>query len=105
MRVIIESPYKGDVARNMIYARRALKDSLNLGESPFAGHLLYTQVLSDEIPAERDRGIEAHLEWLAVADAVVVYKDYGITDGMKRAIRRARTLGKFTAYREIGLNP
>lgn len=43
MRIILESPYAGDVEGNLTYARRAMHDSLMRGEHPIASHLLYTQ--------------------------------------------------------------
>jgi hypothetical protein len=54
--VILESPFAGDVERNTLYARHALKDSLMRGEAPIASHLLYPQVLDDLIPSERQLG-------------------------------------------------
>ena len=64
-RVILESPYAGDVERNVAYARACLRDSLLRGEAPIASHLLYTQpgVLDDQIPEERQMGIDAGLAW------------------------------------------
>lgn len=58
-RVLIESPYAGDVARNERYARACLADSLARGEAPFASHLLYTQpgVLDDTNPHEHAAGM------------------------------------------------
>lgn len=90
-RVILESPYAGDVSGNISYARRCIRDSLIRGEAPLASHLLYTQegILNDGIPEERNRGINAGHAWLGKADAVVVYQDYGISEGMKLAIERA----------------
>jgi hypothetical protein len=35
-RVIIESPYAGDVDMNVAYTRRAMRDALQRGESPIA---------------------------------------------------------------------
>ena len=43
VRVILESPYAGDIERNVKYARMAVRDSLSRGEAPIASHLLYTQ--------------------------------------------------------------
>lgn len=57
--VQLESPYAGDVARNRMYARRAMLDCLRHGEAPFASHLLYTQVLDDTIPEDRELGMSA----------------------------------------------
>lgn len=61
MLVIVESPYSGDIERNLCYARAALKDCFDRGEYPFASHLLYTQkdVLDDNIPEQRQLGILA----------------------------------------------
>src|ERR1019366_4582214 len=75
--VIVESPYAGDVAANVTYARACVSDALARGEAPFASHLLYTQagILRDEVPAERERGIAAALAWYRAADAAVVYTD------------------------------
>lgn len=86
-RVIIESPYAGDVERNIVYARQCLKDSLNKGEAPLASHLLYTQegILDDNIKEERLQGIDAGLAWKEVAELHVFYIDYGMSEGMKYA--------------------
>ena len=90
-KVIIESPYAGDVERNLGYARRCLRDSLRRGEAPIASHLLYTQdgVLDDLIPEERSLGINAGLEWLTVADKHIFYMDHGMSKGMKNALMRS----------------
>lgn len=85
MRVIIESPFAGDVELNVAYARRALKDSLSRGEYPIASHLLYTQVLNDNVPVERRQGIEAGYAWRRVAEKAVFYVDHGWSGGMLAA--------------------
>lgn len=103
--VIVESPYKGNVEQNVKYARRAIKDCLERGESPLASHLLYTQVLNDNMQMDRRLGIEAGLSWLKVSDAQVVYQDYGISDGMRAAVEIAINLGIPVEYRSIGENP
>jgi hypothetical protein len=102
-RVILESPYAGDVESNVEYARRALRDSLLRGEAPIASHLLYTQpgVLDDSVFREREQGINAGLAWGAVADATVVYADRGISRGMKLGIARAEAEGRTVEYRFI----
>ena len=85
--VIIESPYAGDIERNVRYARECVRDSLLRGESPIASHLLYTQegILRDEIPEEREWGINAGLAWKKVAEKHVFYIDHGYSKGMKYA--------------------
>lgn len=101
--VIIESPYAGDVGRNVRYARAAMLDCLNRGEAPFASHLLYTQrgVLNDLDTKERRLGIAAGLAWGAKADATVVYVDLGVSDGMMIGVGHAKAAGRPVEVRKI----
>ena len=57
-----------------------------------ASHLLYPQILDDSIAAERALGIAAGLGWLRLAEAMVVYIDYGISPGMRAAMEAAEKL-------------
>lgn len=84
---IIESPYAGDIERNVKYAKICMRDSLLRGESPIASHLLYTQdgILDDDITEERQLGIDAGLAWKKVAEKHVFYIDYGYSKGMEYA--------------------
>ena len=102
-RVLIESPFAGDVERNVRYLRAALRDCLMRGEAPFASHGLYTLpgVLDDTDPLERELGIEAGLTWGQAADLTAVYTDLGISEGMRRGIRRAFEEGRPVAYRSL----
>ena len=106
--VMIESPYKNsnkeDLDKFVKYARRCMLDSLFRGEAPFAGHLLYTQILADTRPDERSIGISCDMSWLKVSDLVAVYTDYGVSKGMSIAIRRAKKLGIQVVRRKIGWN-
>jgi len=91
-RVILESPFAGDVERNTRYARACVRDSLLRGEAPIASHLLYTQpgVLDDDVPAERQHGIDAGLAWKSVAEGTVMYVDFGISRGMRYGMEAAK---------------
>lgn len=102
-RVILESPYSGDVANNETYARACVRDCLLRGETPLASHILYTQVgvLDDTVPEERKLGIQAGLEWLCAADASVVYTDRGISAGMEQGILAATRAGVPIEYRTL----
>lgn len=102
-RVILESPYAGDIERNVAYARLCLKDSLMRGEAPIASHLLYTQegILDDEVKEERRLGIDAGLAWKEVADLHVFYIDHGISKGMRYAIDYASDQEIEVEYRKI----
>ena len=90
-RVVLESPFAGDVEANLAYARECLRDCLRRGEAPIASHLLYTQpgVLDDDVPEERALGIGAGHAWISKADAVVVYVDRGVSGGMRAGIEAA----------------
>ena len=103
--VVIESPFAAltDMERgiNLHYTRHALCDSIARGEAPFAGHLLYPQVLDDLVPEDRALGISLHIEFLFRCDTVAVYNDLGISPGMSEAIAVAERLGKPIEYRSL----
>lgn len=101
--VILESPYAGDVERNVAYARAALADCLRRGEAPIASHLLYTQpgVLDDDKPAERALGIEAGLQWGRVAEMAVFYIDLGWSNGMRAALERHKSENRVWELRHV----
>lgn len=103
-RVIIESPYAGDVERNLRYLRAAMRDCLDRDEAPFASHGLYTQpgVLDDAKPEERRLGIEAGFAWRLQAEMTAVYTDLGTSIGMEFGIGNALELGHPIEYRQLG---
>lgn len=102
-RVIVESPYQGNINRNTSYARAAMHDCLMRGEAPFVPHLLYTQpnVLNDSVVVDRAIGLAASRAWCGVADATVVYCDFGITEGMQDGMDRADEDGRPVERRSI----
>lgn len=99
--VVLESPYRGDVEKNLEYARKCLRDSLDRNESPIASHMLHTQVLDDRLHEDRQLGIMAGHSWIRRADAVVVYCDLGISYGMQSGIDHARLHQVLVEYRHI----
>jgi NTP pyrophosphatase (non-canonical NTP hydrolase) len=108
--VIVESPFAGkglpeqECSVYIEYARAAVRDCLCRGEAPIASHLLYTQegVLHDDVPHERQQGIEAGLAWLNVADATAVYEDFGVSEGMQCGVARAIASGVPVERRMLG---
>ena len=100
-RVIIESPFKGDYAKNKAYLFMAIRDSLNRGEAPMASHLFYTEVLDDGNEDDRMKGINAGLSWGEKADSVAIYKDLGISKGMELGIERHIKNGTPIEYRTL----
>jgi hypothetical protein len=103
IRVNIESPYAGEIERNIEYARACMADCLRRGEAPIASHLLYTQpgILIDDIPEERALGMKAGFEWNKQAHMTVVYVDYGITEGMEKGIADAALAGRPVEIRSL----
>ncbi len=108
-RVILESPFAAPtpegIAQHVEYARACVRDCLKRGEAPLASHLLYTQpgVLADGVPEERKLGMEAGFAWSLFAQAVVVYTDFGISNGMQRGIEVAEKAGIPVEYRKLGV--
>jgi len=101
--VVVESPYAGDVFANVEYARAAVRDCLLRGEAPFASHLLYTQfgVLRDEVPEERELGINAGFAFRLLAARTVVYTDHGVTSGMLAGVSHSVKVGCPVVYRTL----
>lgn len=103
--VIVESRFAGKSDHERLlhkaYARAAMLDCLKRGEAPFASHLLYTQVLDDSVPMEREWGIAAGLELAKRADLTAVYDDLGISNGMQRGIDAAVVAKRPFLYRRL----
>lgn len=99
--VILESPFSGNVERNVLYARSAMLDCLHKGDAPMASHLLYTQVLDDNRPDSRSLGIDAGHAWLSAVQACVVYGDLGLSKGMALGIQRAVAAQVPLEYRKL----
>lgn len=104
-RVQLESPYRGNnyenTEFNITYAHACVADCLSRGEAPFASHIMYTVATNDHIPEEREFGINAGFEFLSFADKSVVYIDLGISEGMKKGIDEAYSLGIEVEFRKL----
>ena len=90
-RIVIESPYAGDIEANTTYARMCMRDALERVDAPIASHLLYTQpgILDEFNPDELQWGIEAGFAWWDAAEKVVFYADRGWSKGMYAAWAKA----------------
>jgi len=103
-RVVVESPYAGNIKLNEIYGEFAMHDCLvNHNETPYASHLLYTRknVLRDHIPEDRKLGIEAGFYWRDVAEQTNFYIDLGMTDGMVQGIKDCKEKNTPFQVREL----
>lgn len=88
--VYICSPYSGDVARNTELARRYSRLAIERGCAPITPHLYLPGVLSEE--TERETAIRIDLRLLSACQEIWVCGTV-ISDGMRREIDRARSIG------------
>jgi len=86
------SPYRGDEEANAERARSYCREVIEAGYIPLAPHLYFPQFLSDNIPKEREAGMEMAAALLPQCRVLVVCGD-NITEGMGREIRLAQELG------------
>ena len=98
--VILESPYSGDIPRNIAYAQRCMADSRLRGEITLVPHLLWTQhhLCPDHFVSDYDPkyelkqiGRDVSLEQIHVlrrlSQMVVFYFDYGLSSGMNDGLK------------------
>lgn len=103
--VIVESPFRATAERSqelhLIYLNHCIADSIERGEAPYASHAIMPLVLNDDDPADRLRGIMAGWRWGDHADLVAVYRDLGISEGMKLSIQHYEAIGKPVEWRAL----
>lgn len=92
MVVYIASPLSGDVEQNLQFARQACRYAISEGVVPFAPHLLYTQMLDDSDPEERQLGIDMGNRMLKLCDELWLCGDR-ISPGMAGEKELAERLG------------
>ena len=90
--VYIASPLSGDVEQNLEFARKACRYAIEQEATPFAPHLLYTQMLDDSSPADRQLGIEMGSQMLELCDELWLCGDR-ISEGMANEKALAEQLG------------
>lgn len=90
--VYIASPLSGDVEKNLEFARKACRFAIEQEVTPFAPHLLYTQMLDDNSPADRQLGIEMGSQMLGLCDELWLCGDR-ISAGMAGEKDLAEQLG------------
>lgn len=82
MKIYICSPYRGDIARNRLYASQCAVEVAKQGHVPVVPHLLFTDALDDNDHDQRREGIRLAEDLLLRCDEVWVYAAYGISEGM-----------------------
>lgn len=99
--VVVESPLSGDFARNVLYAKFCMLDCFHRNEFPYASHLLYTQILNDQIPEHRAAGMQAGFRWAELAEMRVFYIDLGMSQGMIEGMLAAQQCGQVIRLRKL----
>ena len=99
--IVIESPYAGEIARNMHYLQLCIRWCIGRGYAPFASHQMYTSALDDSIEIERSLGIAAGFAWADKAELTLFFSDLGWSRGMYAAKYRCIANGK--PYEEVQL--
>lgn len=113
--VVVESPYSGDVERNIAYAQRAMADARNRGEIAIVSHLMWTQhheapryFVSDYDPkytlvnCGRERSLRQTEQLRKMASKVVFYIDYGFSSGMDAALQHCKEAHIAHEFRQLG---
>jgi hypothetical protein len=81
----------------------AIRHAIINGDSPFVSHAIGPLGLHDDDKEERELGIAAGLVWMKQSDALVMYVDLGISEGMAREKAEAEKLGIPIEMRSLGL--
>ena len=90
--IYIASPYAGDVEKNTGFAIHACRFCIAQGHTPVAPHLLYTRMLDDNDPAQREIGLNLGQQILRRCDELWVCGSR-ISNGMAAEIAEAENLG------------
>lgn len=96
------SPYRGETRRNKEYARELTRAAVNSGFSPVTVHLYLTEVLDDNKPEERSRGMAAGQDILKRCRYILIGTRYGFSEGMKEEIALAALKGLIMLYEKDG---
>lgn len=89
-KIYVASKYAGDTEKNTKAAIAYCRRVIDSGYMPVASHLLYPQMLDDNVPEERELGRLFGLALLAVCDEVWAFGE--ISSGMEREIEEAKRL-------------
>ena len=100
-KIYVASRYAGDVDANVSAAVTYCRRVIDEGYMPVASHLLYPQILNDNIPEERELGLLFGLALLRLCDEVWVFGE--VSPGVAQEIAEAKRLKKQISYfEEVG---
>jgi hypothetical protein len=98
--ICIESPYTGDIARNVRYLAWCIKHVYDYGHAAYAGHGLGPCAYPED-ERGRKHGLDSDLAFRQACDETWFFVDYGMTYGM----RQREAVEGLPPYREVRLPP
>jgi hypothetical protein len=105
VKVVVESPLRATDAYSREQFRRywqfCCRDALERGEDVYSSHWL-ADILDDDNPRDRARGIACGLNWSAHCNYAVFYIDLGWSPGMVEARKFYDLIGKRIEKRQLG---
>ena len=92
-RVYICSPYRGETSLNTEAAKRFCRWAVfEKDVLPVAPHIYFTQFLDDNVPLQREIGMNMGIQWLNECSEIWVLGET-LSEGMAREIAEAARLG------------
>lgn len=90
--VYVASQYRGNIELNEYLLKGAMRLTLDNGHLPVAPHMMYTQILDEEVEEERNMGLQLGIELLNKCHEMFVFcqrigKLLIISEGMKMEIK------------------
>jgi hypothetical protein len=95
-RAVVISPLRASPERSMhtheLFARRLCRILTRKGYATYAGHVYCVLFLDENVPEDRQAGIETNYAWIEVAEVIFVWDWWGISSGMKAEIEHAQAI-------------
>lgn len=82
-RVFVSSPLSGDFEKNVKNAERYCAFATKMGRAPYAPHLINIRWLDDNVPSQRQAGIEIGLEYLETCSEMWAFFPNGLGEWTK----------------------
>lgn len=104
--IFICHPWAGDLKPNQYNPHPELTRqicrhiSLHTDDIPMSTGRYFNDFLHDDVESERARGIKLGHSIMKICDVVYVYRQYGISKGMKQDIEIATSLKKEIVYKD-----
>lgn len=104
-KVYICSPYasQGDRKQNVANAIEYCRMAIMRGFIPIAPHVFYTQMLNDDIEAERAAGLAIGIELLKECEEIWVFGP--VKGGMIAEVQKAKEIGIEVLYVPVTFSP